>query len=441
MRNSVFIFLFFVVSNLFSQNEIYFYKDSVNIQTIETIKNVEFKKLEKTISDGYNKTSYWFRVSNMNTSNTFYFTATNPQIQHIVAFKNGIKINKAANHRFSSIKFIGDSEIYVKITPRKESFIPIDILAEKDFLYKERTNMLFNGLYYGIALIIVISYIFYSILLGDDSFLYYGLFVFSLTCGVFVRDGMLNFMEASISVIDFTVIFIFILIAFFASKFSDKYLQIDFYFPKIKFFSYGIGVIIIILGLCHLITGYYYLFLSLVILVFSLFLTYYIVGILLFNKNVFIKIYVLAYTFILFLAFNNYVLKTFGISFEALNAVNFKMGGIIEMVIFSSALIYRMKILKNDNKFMRDEIVKYSIKLKELSKIKLKKNTDGFDNHLETLSIREYEIFNLILRSKSNKEIANELNISVNTVKFHIKNIYEKLNIKSRKEALVIAKN
>ena len=37
--------------------------------------------------------------------------------------------------------------------------------------------------------------------------------------------------------------------------------------------------------------------------------------------------------------------------------------------------------------------------------------------------------------------ISAELNISVNTVKFHIKNIYEKLNIKSRKEALNIDLN
>ncbi|TXD48365.1 helix-turn-helix transcriptional regulator [Polaribacter sp. IC073] len=48
------------------------------------------------------------------------------------------------------------------------------------------------------------------------------------------------------------------------------------------------------------------------------------------------------------------------------------------------------------------------------------------------------EIFNFISEDITNKEIADKLNISVNTVKFHVKNIYEKLNIKSRKEAISI---
>lgn len=245
---------------------------------------------------------------------------------------------------------------------------------------------------------------------------------------------MLNFMEASIFVIDFVVITIFILVAYFTSKFSDKYLQIDFYFPKIKFFSYVVGVTIIILGICHLTTGNYYFFLSLVVLVFSLFLTYYIIGIILFKKNIFTKIYVLAFTFILFLGINNYVLKTFGISFGILNATNLKIGGIIEMVIFSSAVIYRMKILKNDNTFMRNEIINYSSQLSNLEESKQQDEKSVINE----LSYRERQIFNLIVSGKTNKEIASELNISINTVKFHLKNIYDKLNIKSRKEALAL---
>ncbi|QTE23218.1 helix-turn-helix transcriptional regulator [Polaribacter cellanae] len=41
--------------------------------------------------------------------------------------------------------------------------------------------------------------------------------------------------------------------------------------------------------------------------------------------------------------------------------------------------------------------------------------------------------------NKTNKEIAEALFISVNTVKYHVKNIYDKLNIKSRREAQNIA--
>lgn len=53
---------------------------------------------------------------------------------------------------------------------------------------------------------------------------------------------------------------------------------------------------------------------------------------------------------------------------------------------------------------------------------------------LNPLSNQEEKIKNLIMEGKSNKEIANELFISVSTVKTHTSNIYSKLAIKSRKD-------
>ncbi|WP_243765975.1 response regulator transcription factor [Polaribacter cellanae] len=55
------------------------------------------------------------------------------------------------------------------------------------------------------------------------------------------------------------------------------------------------------------------------------------------------------------------------------------------------------------------------------------------------LSYREEEVLQLLVDNKTNKEIAEALFISVNTVKYHVKNIYDKLNIKSRREAQNIA--
>ncbi len=53
------------------------------------------------------------------------------------------------------------------------------------------------------------------------------------------------------------------------------------------------------------------------------------------------------------------------------------------------------------------------------------------------LSKQEKTIKNLIISGKSNKEIANELFISLSTVKTHITNIYSKLNISSRQDLLL----
>ena len=175
------------------------------------------------------------------------------------------------------------------------------------------------------------------------------------------------------------------------------------------------------------------------LLVFSLFLIYWISGLLLFRKNRFTKIFVIAYLLILFSAINYYVLKLVGFSSDTSNILYIKIGGFVEMIILSLAVLYRMKTLKDDNDFMRDEIIDYSAELDILTKdIDAEKQVES-EKLESSLSIREDEIFQLIIQGKSNKQIAYQLNISVNTVKFHVKNIYEKLNIKSRKEALVLA--
>ncbi len=53
------------------------------------------------------------------------------------------------------------------------------------------------------------------------------------------------------------------------------------------------------------------------------------------------------------------------------------------------------------------------------------------------LSKQESTIKELIISGKSNKEIANELFISISTVKTHVSNIYSKLNISSRRELIL----
>ena len=57
---------------------------------------------------------------------------------------------------------------------------------------------------------------------------------------------------------------------------------------------------------------------------------------------------------------------------------------------------------------------------------------------VEILTIQERKIFSLIQAGKSNKEISNELNIEISTVKSHVNNLYSKLKINSRKEILNI---
>lgn len=58
---------------------------------------------------------------------------------------------------------------------------------------------------------------------------------------------------------------------------------------------------------------------------------------------------------------------------------------------------------------------------------------------IETLTVREISILELVVDGLTNKEIASELFISENTVKIHLRNILNKLHLQNRIQAAVYA--
>ncbi|MEM6429305.1 MAG: LuxR C-terminal-related transcriptional regulator [Deinococcota bacterium] len=64
---------------------------------------------------------------------------------------------------------------------------------------------------------------------------------------------------------------------------------------------------------------------------------------------------------------------------------------------------------------------------------------DAVDGLLEPLSERELEILRLLPTGRSSPDLASYLHISVNTVKTHLKNIYSKLGVHKRHEAVTRA--
>lgn len=84
------------------------------------------------------------------------------------------------------------------------------------------------------------------------------------------------------------------------------------------------------------------------------------------------------------------------------------------------------------------DIIKNHAYLTVLSEIQSETQSDIVEefNILEMLTERESEIANLLLKGKTYRMIAGDLNISENTVKTHVKNIYSKVGVQSRSELM-----
>lgn len=106
-------------------------------------------------------------------------------------------------------------------------------------------------------------------------------------------------------------------------------------------------------------------------------------------------------------------------------------------VILIVAYVFRQKGMQRLNS-MESELQKYLLQIKDSKN----KNNEILEKDIKKLAVknnlseREAEVLYFINEGMSNADIAEKIFVSTNTIKYHIKNIYLKLDVKNRVEAL-----
>ena len=136
--------------------------------------------------------------------------------------------------------------------------------------------------------------------------------------------------------------------------------------------------------------------------------------------------------------------KEISLKKEKSNYLNLIIGTLVSVVIIITLLLLfylfrKNKELELDKK--NSELQKYVLqvsKLKNEIKDQSPKLNKDFKEKINKLNIskREIEVLTHIFNGHSNDEIAQKLFISKNTIKTHIKNIYSKLDVKNRMQAI-----
>jgi DNA-binding CsgD family transcriptional regulator len=122
-----------------------------------------------------------------------------------------------------------------------------------------------------------------------------------------------------------------------------------------------------------------------------------------------------------------------------------ELGGALETMLLSLALAYRIKKMQEENTQIRAQLKTYISQVISLEeKIKSSETQNSDEHSLEEkikklvtdfdLTDREADVLLQLAKGSNNQQIADELFISINTVKYHIRNLYEKLDVKKRTE-------
>lgn len=119
---------------------------------------------------------------------------------------------------------------------------------------------------------------------------------------------------------------------------------------------------------------------------------------------------------------------------EVMEAMRLGVGGVILKGMASKLLVQCIRKVFSGGQWLEKESVGRAIQ-------RMLTSEDSMTRHARLLSSREIDVVRMIGKGLRNKQIAEQLFISESTVKIHLHNIYGKLNIASRVELSLYARD
>ena len=117
---------------------------------------------------------------------------------------------------------------------------------------------------------------------------------------------------------------------------------------------------------------------------------------------------------------------------QALEAIRLGAGGVVLKEMSPHLLLLCIRKVHAGEQWIERQSITRAIE-------KLLNREAGARRLASLLTTRETEIVRLVAQDLPNKEIADRLGISAGTIKIHLHNIYQKLNVSSRRELVRVA--
>lgn len=233
--------------------------------------DLEFKPISsENHSIGFTSGNFWTRFKLFNSgseSKTYYLQTARPitdiadlyQISEndIQKLSSGDQIpfnERQVEHRETIFKIIlppkSTQQFYLHLASDGETInIPLDLYSELDFWLMNYKQQLFLGLFYGLLFLAGIIYLFFYTSLKEKTFLYYGLYVFSIALMQGALDGFIfQYVFPNGGFINSRAVMIAALSSnFFLLKYCEYFLKVKTRTPKTYYVFKGIYILIVVL--------------------------------------------------------------------------------------------------------------------------------------------------------------------------------------------------
>lgn len=305
------------------------------------------------------------------------------------------------------------------------------------------------GVFYGIMLIMAIYNFILYLSLKDEAYLWYvGTTVFAILTTISINKLGDQFLWPNHKGLDATIYITFAGICmFFSSRFAAVFLKLKEYDKRLDHLMWIISGLSLLLSILSLVLTLEQITPFGRWLVLFTFPTYIVVAILILRKGfVPAKFYLIAWVPYALGLIVRTVHGAGWINTNQLVESSLELGGAMEIALLSFALAYRIKEIQEENIQIREQLQNYisqKIQLKRSNKNHeeiSEENIKEIENKVAALAIefdlteREVDVLMYLAKGFSNSKIAEELFVSINTVKYHTKNIYIKLGVKKRHE-------
>jgi len=291
-----------------------------------------------------------------------------------------------------------------------------------------------QGFFYGLALMVVLLNLICYFLFEEKVFLFYSVALATLTVVLFNNDGLLSFFGLETIENGFITSSVLLALAVGAGAvFAQKYLNIHEFYPKLRWITSLMFVSASLLVFTAWATKSMEIVIAAHTILFSILITYFGAGVLLFSRKNYAKFYVIAASIPLLFAIDFYVLKPLGFHFLFTETVHLKFALFAEMIILTYAIMFRMKAIKEEHIMRQTEMRIFLKRQESLSRHNVEKLME--DMYLENLIMHydldglEIKLLQYISEGKENEKIARKLKMSEEDIEDLTKDLYLKLEI------------